>query len=111
MEKKKGGKIMPNLQCNVYSCSSNKTGHCCRPSINVNGATAYSLSDTGCQSFTENTQTQMINGTHYDSPNQSLSVNCDAHRCIYNKNQVCTADSICINYGSLGTECSSFKQK
>lgn len=102
---------MPKLQCSVYSCSSNRTGYCCRPSIHVNGATAHTLSDTGCQSFAENTQTQMINGVHYTAPNQSLDINCDAHRCIYNQNHKCTAEAVSINYGSFGTECSSFKQK
>lgn len=101
---------MTTLQCNVNVCSSNSKGYCCRPSIHVKGETAHTSSDTGCGSFTERTQNQMTSGVRYDSPNQSLSVDCDAHRCVFNQNKNCTANSISINHGYTGTECASFKQ-
>ncbi|QHI73417.1 DUF1540 domain-containing protein [Aminipila terrae] len=101
---------MPALQCKVNPCSYNSKGQCCRPSIHVNGETAHVSSDTACQSFAERTQNQMISGVQYDSPNHSLSIDCDAQRCIYNQNEKCSADSVCISYGYTGTECSSFEQ-
>ncbi|QAT42954.1 DUF1540 domain-containing protein [Aminipila luticellarii] len=101
---------MPALQCTVVPCSYNEKGCCCRPSIQVKGQTAHVSTDTACQSFAEKTQNQMISGVQYHSPNQSLSVDCDAHRCVYNKDQKCSAESVAINYGYSGTECSSFKQ-
>lgn len=102
---------MPKLQCNVNSCASYKSGYCCRPSIHVNGVSACTKSETDCKSFAEKTQTQMISGVQYSTPNQCLSVDCDANKCMYNQNHKCSADSICISYGQSGTECASFKQK
>ncbi|QIB69539.1 DUF1540 domain-containing protein [Aminipila butyrica] len=100
---------MPALQCKVVPCSYNSKGCCCRPSIHVNGATAHVCSDTACQSFAEKTQNQMISGISYSSPNQTLSVDCDAHRCMYNQDRKCSAEAVSISYGFSGTECSSFQ--
>lgn len=99
---------MPALQCNVIPCSYNRTGRCCRPSIRVNGETAHISSDTSCHSFAERTQNQMTSSISYRTPNESLSVDCDAHRCIYNQEKKCSAEAISITHGYSGTECSSF---
>lgn len=99
---------MTKLQCNVNSCSSYNKGYCCRPCIHVNGATAHMCSETNCQSYSENTN-QMTSGCQYNNPNQILDISCDANQCLYNHNHKCTADSISINSGCSGTECSSFK--
>lgn len=102
---------MTTLQCNVNSCANNNCkGYCCRPSIHVVGETAHTSSDTSCRSFVERTQNQMTSGVQYDSANEALKVDCDAHRCVFNENKNCTASSISINHGYTGTECASFKQ-
>lgn len=100
---------MPALQCNVNSCSSNSSGYCCRPSIHVSGETAHNSSDTSCRSFSERTN-HISNDVQYNSPNQSLSISCDARRCTFNQNNNCNANSISVSYGFSGTECASFRQ-
>lgn len=100
---------MTKLQCYVTSCAFNSTDACCRPSIKVDGPTAHTSQETCCQSFAESTN-QFSSGGQYDSPNDSLSIQCDASHCTYNENRSCSANSIRVDVSSGGTECSSFKE-
>ena len=108
---------MSNLKCSVDSCTSNKSGCCCRPEITVDGKNAKNCCETCCSNYRElphgYSQPGATNntGTGYDSPNKSLHVTCEAKNCTYNKNSLCAAKSISVKVGSDGTECATFKQK
>ena len=101
---------MTSLQCSANSCASNSGGFCCRPSIKVKGLSAYSSSETSCSSYTEKSG-GFSNGTQYNSPNQSLDIKCNVRNCTHNSSDNCSANSICVNSGFGGAECSSFKSK
>ena len=106
---------MTRLQCNVTACASNKSRYCCRPNIHVGGATASTARDTSCQSYTPLRSGTTNSTVDYDRKNPSMPVSCDAHNCMYNRHDLCDADSIRIQGGqaedSIHTVCASFVKK
>ena len=103
-------KKMTALQCNANSCANNNRGFCCRPVIKVKGTSAHVTAETRCGSYSERVDS-LSNSTGYESPNQSLDIACDAKNCYFNSSKKCSADSICIDCRSSGTECSSFRSR
>ena len=101
---------MTSLQCNAESCANNQRGFCCRPNIKVKGPGAHVTAETRCASYAQRVDS-LSSSTGYGSPNQALDVACDAKNCFFNSSKQCSADSICIDLRSSGTECSSFRTR
>lgn len=103
---------MPNLSCNVGTCSHNKASLCCKEGITVGGQQASVSASTCCDSFEEKSGAFTNN---FESPNASLSVSCEATNCTYNQSRMCAAETISISGPSAcaatQTECSSFVPK
>lgn len=99
---------MPKLSCSVHNCSNHAEGCCSLGKIDVSGAHADHSSETCCSNFQE-----QIGATNaMNTPNETLSVGCNATDCMHNSNQVCGAESISVAgagaTNSVDTQCSSF---
>lgn len=103
---------MTNLTCHVESCVSNKNGGCCRPGIKVEGPAACKCEETICASYQKKGgPTDDYSASHNDQ-NSVMDVGCTAVVCRYNKENMCSADKICIdcNCGCHDrSECATFE--
>lgn len=102
---------MPILDCSVVSCTHNADNCCCKGAILVDGVNAKTTEGTYCASFYERSEDSFRN--HYETPDYTLHVDCEATKCVYNKSNECYADHIGISGGNARrneeTECSSFE--
>lgn len=100
---------MTRLDCSVHNCANNNDNYCCISSIYVGGRNAKKKSNTDCESFIKKNN-GFTNCTV--NPNPNVEISCEANNCIYNSNNICTAESItvtgkCANC-TEDTICSSF---
>lgn len=104
---------MAKLECSAESCAHNNDEYCCRGEIEVKGAEAVSMCDTCCGSYLKRNAEGARNATVY--PNETININCEAVRCIYNSDYKCTAKSVGIaGYGAQDkeeTECATFRDR
>lgn len=100
---------MPNLICNVQSCTYNSDHLCSAGRISVDGQRASQPDATLCNTFIEQSPT---NSVSYD-PMPQILVQCDAIKCKYNSGHMCAAESIQISgetdsHSSSDTLCATF---
>ena len=104
---------MAELKCKAEHCTYNKEHCCCKGDIMVGGRNAQNSSETRCESFTQKRSDAMTNATCH--PSNTISIDCEAAKCIYNSNYKCTAERVDINGmnadSSKETSCSTFKEK
>lgn len=102
---------MPILECSVVSCIHNADDCCCKGTILVDGVQAKSTEGTSCASFHERSEDSYRN--HFETPDYSLEVDCEAVSCNFNEGRECRAEHIGISgrnaRRSEETECSSFE--
>ncbi|MGN0308355.1 MAG: DUF1540 domain-containing protein [Lachnospiraceae bacterium] len=104
---------MAELRCQADTCTYNKDKCCCKGDIMVGGKHAQCTDDTCCESFSQKRGDSLTNATSH--PSVTISVDCEAAKCIYNANYKCTADHVEIS--GMGadtgreTSCSTFKEK
>ncbi len=102
---------MPDLDCSAENCTYNDSHLCCKGVIKVEGHQANDTEDTCCRSFDERREGSYRNSI--GEPSRYISIECEAEKCIYNEDNVCTADTIGIaGYNaseSDQTECASFQ--
>ena len=81
--------------------------------IMVGGKHADTTEGTCCESFVPVKGDSYTNTTKH--PSATISIDCEAVKCVYNKNYKCVADHVDISgmgaVDSKGTECSTFKEK
>ena len=104
---------MAQLDCGVDNCVYNKCKSCCKGDITVGGKHAESRSDTCCESFSgKRAGDSYISALEH--PCRTISIDCEAVKCVYNSNYKCHAEHVDIKGGgansSAGTECSTFKE-
>lgn len=105
---------MPVLNCNVTTCYYNKENHCCLEHIRVDGPEAVNAKGTECASFRELAfETSRNECSCTSAPETRLSVSCEATKCTFNRNHVCSAEHIGIAGNgakhAAGTCCASFE--
>ena len=104
---------MAELKCGVDSCSYNKEKCCCKGDIMVGGKHADCCNDTCCESFAQKKDYSYTSSLEH--PCRTISIVCEAVKCVYNSNYKCHAEHVDIKGGgansSAGTECSTFKKK
>lgn len=104
---------MVDLNCCVTTCTHNEDNCCCKQQILVEGESAVTKDSTCCSSFSKRGDDSFKNS--YETANTSLKVDCDAERCVYNKEHVCHADHIGISGSNASTSnetlCSTFVSK
>lgn len=102
---------MKNLKCDVDKCVYNKHAECFAGKINVDGCSATSSYDTYCATFRENEHNGFSSNTgcccdenHVVGTNE---IKCEAVKCMYNHNKLCSANSVEIN--NLDASCKTFR--
>ena len=104
---------MAELKCTVTNCGYNKDKLCCKGDITVGGKSACTTDETCCESFREKKADSYSNAM--DNPCKTISIDCEAVKCIYNTNYRCQASHVDIKGSnadkSMETICATFKEK
>ena len=105
--------IMAILNCGAVDCSYNKDKCCCKGDIMVGGKHACECDGTCCESFHKR------NGDSFTSaishPSSTISIDCEATKCMYNADYRCQAEHVDIKGSNAGTSrdtiCATFREK
>jgi len=104
---------MAQLTCGATTCSYNKDNCCCKGDIMVGGKHAEDSEGTCCESFHKRSGETMTSAVCHPSP--TISIDCEAVKCIYNADYRCKAPRVAIRGGSaatgMETACATFKEK
>ena len=104
---------MAELRCAAVNCSYNKDRYCSKGDIMVGGSQAEKSVETCCESFFQKRGEGLSNATSH--PSTTISVDCEASKCVYNANYKCTAEHVEISGSGADTSretcCSTFKEK
>lgn len=104
---------MAQLTCGAEKCSYNKDNCCCKGDIMVGGKHAECCDDTCCESFHKRTGDAFTSAISHPSP--TISIDCEAVKCIYNTDYRCRAEKVAIRGthagSSMETVCATFKEK
>ena len=102
---------MADLKCVVENCTYNKDCLCSKGDIMVGGKHAQCCQDTCCESFAEKKAGGYVSSLEH--PCKTISIDCEATKCVYNDNYKCHADHVdikgCGACDCRETECASFK--
>jgi hypothetical protein len=115
------------LSCSATNCVNNMSGLCSASTINVFGSNAHSSESTQCETFAEkglkNSLSNVLNNNiigefqqvfNSESIMMSPSIRCSATSCVYNENNLCSADNIMVSgvgaITSVRTQCETFKE-
>ncbi|MDD2494262.1 MAG: DUF1540 domain-containing protein [Tissierellia bacterium] len=85
---------MAEISCTVTNCYYNKRNGCTSPVIKVDGKKASESRNTSCNTFVEQKPGIMSSTAE---PQNNSSVECEATKCVYNKNATCKASDILVN--------------
>lgn len=103
---------MAELKCGVNTCTYNKEAYCCKGDIMVGGRHADRKDETCCESFYERKNDSYTSSI--DHACKTISIDCEAAKCVYNSNYKCKADHVDIkgtNAGTHGeTNCATFRE-
>ncbi|MGN0326973.1 MAG: DUF1540 domain-containing protein [Lachnospiraceae bacterium] len=104
---------MADLKCGAVNCAYNSDKYCCKGDIMVGGCCADTSCDTCCESFREKNENTYKSSM--DHPSRTISIDCEAVKCVYNSNYKCVAEHVDITgagaASSSGTECSTFTER
>ena len=104
---------MANLCCKADSCTYNKDECCCKGDIMVGGKLACDCDETCCESFSEKRSDSFSSAL--DHPSQTISIDCEANKCMFNSNYKCQAGKVEIKgngaANSADTACLTFREK
>ena len=104
---------MAELKCAVDTCVYNNSECCCTGDIMVGGMRALSCEETCCESFREKKGDRATNEAKH--PSRTISIDCEAVKCIYNSNYKCLADHVdirgCKAADCRETSCATFKER
>ncbi len=104
---------MAQLDCAVTNCGYNKDCYCSKGDIMVGGKHACCEDDTCCESFVDGKKDSFTSALSH--PCRTISIDCEAVKCMYNSNYKCVADHVdikgCGAEGCRETSCGTFKEK
>lgn len=104
---------MAELKCSVTNCGYNNENCCCKGDITVGGKCACTSDETCCESFRDSQRDSYMNAL--DRPCKTISIDCEATNCVYNKDLRCYADHVDISGCGAAdckeTLCNTFKEK
>lgn len=104
---------MAELGCGAVSCTYNKNSCCCKGDIMVGGKHADTSDATCCESFRERSTDAFTSAISH--PSQTISIDCEAVKCMYNADYRCKAEHVDIKGGkaqtSKDTVCATFREK
>ena len=103
---------MAELKCAVDTCMYNNSERCSKGDIMVGGMRACSCDETCCESFRQRKEGQASNSMN---PGRTISIDCQAVKCVYNKDYKCSAEHVDIKgCGACDcgeTNCATFKER
>ena len=106
---------MAELCCSVENCLYNKEHYCCKGDIFVGGEKARNEEETCCESFALRKEGQDAYTSSLEHPSKTISIDCEAVKCMYNSNYKCVAEHVDIQGSSAAesreTACATFKEK
>ena len=104
---------MAELKCAVDTCVYNNSECCCKGDIMVAGMRALSCDESCCVSYREKKGVRASNEAKH--PCRTISIDCEAVKCIYNSNYKCLADHVdtrgCKAPDCRETSCATFKER
>lgn len=104
---------MAALKCIVSTCSYNQDKCCCKGDIMVGGKHAHDEEETSCDSFRAKSAESFVSSMQH--PYQTISIDCEAVKCVYNTNYKCYAQKVDISGSNADscskTACATFKEK
>lgn len=99
---------MPKLNCCVGSCAYNEEDNCCLGKIRVQGGEIAVPSETCCESFIPKGSI----ANNITTPNECISIDCEAIQCAHNEVCKCHAECVFIVGQDAGcsneTQCNTF---
>lgn len=105
---------MAELQCRVENCTYNQETFCCKGDIMVGGKEADHDDDTCCESFAQRREGYDSYTSGLSRPSKTISIDCEAEKCIYNSNCRCVADHVdikgCGASDCMETACATFQE-
>ena len=106
---------MAELKCMAEKCTYNKERLCSKGDIMVGGKHATNTDDTCCESFAPKREGHDVFTSSLEHPSRTISIDCEAVKCMYNKNYKCVAEHVDIQGGSASTSpetaCATFREK
>ena len=106
---------MADLKCAVTNCTYNDDCYCCKGDIMVGGKHACRHEDTCCESFAQKREGHDAYSSSLSHPSKTISIDCEAVRCVYNSNYKCVAEHVDISgvkaKESMETACATFKER
>lgn len=106
---------MADLKCVVENCTYNKDCLCSKGDIMVGGKHACDCDDTCCESFAQKREGRESFSNSLSHPSHTISIDCEAVKCIYNSNYKCVADHVdikgCGASDCRETACATFSGK
>lgn len=106
---------MAELQCKVENCTYNKETYCCKGDIMVGGKNACQEDETCCESFAQQKEGSDSFTSSISHPSKTISIDCEAVKCVHNSNYKCVADHVdikgCGACDCRETSCATFKEK
>lgn len=105
---------MAELKCSAKNCMYNADSLCAKGDIMVGGKRADSKSDTSCESFSKKRENETSFTSSLSHPSRTISIDCEAEKCIYNSNYKCKAEHVDINglnaTSNMETACNTFRE-
>ena len=104
---------MAELKCAVENCAYNEQRLCSKGDIMVGGKEACQSEETCCESFRDAKNDRFESALEH--PCRTISIDCEAVKCVYNSNYKCIAEHVDIMGAgadeSKETSCATFKEK
>jgi hypothetical protein len=106
---------MADLKCVVENCGYNKDCLCSKGDISVGGRRACSIDDTCCESFAQKREGLDAFTNSLSHPSRTISIDCEASKCIHNDNFKCIAEHVdisgCGACDCKETACATFSER
>ncbi len=106
---------MAELKCGAENCIYNEEHYCCKGDIMVGGKHAHKTEETCCESFAQRREGHDAYTSSLAHPSKTISIDCEAVKCIYNSNYKCIAEHVdirgCSACDSKETACATFTEK
>lgn len=106
---------MAELKCGVSSCTYNADSYCCKGDIMVGGKHACDCEQTCCESFAQKKEGADSYTSSLAHPSKTISIDCEAVKCMYNSNYKCVADHVdikgCGACDCRETACATFAER
>lgn len=106
---------MSELRCGAENCVYNFDRLCGKGEICVGGKHAGQSDDTCCESFACHRDGMSSFTSSISHPSETISIDCEAEKCIYNHEYKCTANHVDIRgiaaKGCRETSCGTFREK